>query len=203
MRGCGLQCVTTTGLYKTPLSSVENWDMKVCKELYTYSLEFKTCVCVRVIAGSPMYSVLDSGRSTQSENIAYECQGNETRLVDCEVRLTSTEASCYYPLIQCNSFTDHTESDGLDPSTTPAPINTESDGLDPSTTPSPTNISTDPSTTPSPSNIPTDMSDTDDGGDVSDAVFAGAGVLLAVIIAILVILVVVVFAVLHRNKHCR
>ena len=46
-----------------------------------------------------MCSVLD----LQSGGVAYECQGNETRLVDCMITLDAEEIPCSYALVKCVS----------------------------------------------------------------------------------------------------
>ena len=65
------------------------------------------------MTGPPVYAVVDSGgRHIQSGNVAYECLGSESRLVDCVVPLAATETPCYYALVQCNNTgTPHTETD--------------------------------------------------------------------------------------------
>ena len=56
------------------------------------------------MTGPPVYAVVDSGgRHIQSGNVAYECLGSESRLVDCVVPLAATETPCYYALVQCNN----------------------------------------------------------------------------------------------------
>ena len=44
----------------------------------------------------PLCSVLDG---VQSGGVAYECQGNETRLVDCMITLDTAEIPCFYALV--------------------------------------------------------------------------------------------------------
>ena len=39
--------------------------------------------------------------SMGSGSVTYECEGNETRLSDCIISLTSPETSCHYALVNC------------------------------------------------------------------------------------------------------
>ena len=50
-----------------------------------------------------MCSVLDAKESLQSGGVAYECQGNETRLADCMITLDTEEIPCFYALVKCVS----------------------------------------------------------------------------------------------------
>ena len=47
--------------------------------------------------------MLDGKESLQSGGVAYECQGNETRLVDCMITLDTAEIPCFYALVKCVS----------------------------------------------------------------------------------------------------
>ena len=39
--------------------------------------------------------------SVGSGSVAYECEGNETRLSDCMIQLVSPATSCHYALVNC------------------------------------------------------------------------------------------------------
>ena len=58
------------------------------------------------MADSPMYAVINN--SMGSGSVTYECEGYETRQVDCMSPLSSTIAPCYYALVKCFSTTDKT-----------------------------------------------------------------------------------------------
>ena len=101
-----------------PLSSVDSWDTKVysltctCQTfLISTCQNFSVCILWSCAGGTepPMYATLESSEEqVQSGGVAYECQGNESRLGEC---MTKTLASpCYYVLVQCNSTTEQRDS---------------------------------------------------------------------------------------------
>ena len=51
-----------------------------------------------------MYAVINN--SMGSGSVTYECEGHETRLLDCMSPMSSTIAPCYYALVKCFSTTD-------------------------------------------------------------------------------------------------
>ena len=129
-----------------------------------------------------MHAVLDSEGSVQSGGVAYECQGNESRLLDCMVAL---DIPCYYALVKCFNETD-----------------SEYEGLSPSHTSTPAMVS--PTASPTSTISPSTTSSSDQGSkgspDSSGHLIASVVASVAVVVLLAVIIIIVVVALIVRFK---
>ena len=216
MRVCGLQCVTTTGLYKMLLSSVESWDTHlqvynniICSP-YSDMHEYSMAINTYIHAGEQM--ILE-GFSRHSDMMP-DCTGTEINLINCFSSVTSS-TDCDYLLVECRdrlSVTQTPVAPGHNP-----PTGLATDRLTSVTQThvitgsiSPADLATDKLTSVTQTPViktsntpaPTDMRDTESFSEDGDpiAVFAGVSVMMVVIIA-LVILLIVVLVWKKRKMH--